>query len=107
PSNKDLTVTPPPPNINLINVDHYNCYKVKVTSGTRKLVKGLTVRVQDQSKSPAKTFVLRKPKHLCLPVDKNGEGIKNPDAHLLCYQVKGASGARTHVRQRGARITST
>lgn len=27
---------------------------------------------------------------LCNPVDKNGEGIKTPSGHLLCYRVKAA-----------------
>jgi hypothetical protein len=105
PSNKDLAVTPPPPANNSHNVDHYKCYKVKVTSGTPKLVKGITVTVEDQFNSPAKTFALKKPKHLCLPVD-TGDGIKNPEAHLLCYQVKGASGQPKHVRQTGVRINN-
>ena len=33
-----------------------------------------------------------KPKLLCNPVDKNGEGILNPDGHLVCYRVKNAGG---------------
>jgi hypothetical protein len=106
PSNKSLTVTPLAPDLNAINVDHYKCYKVKVTSGTPKLAKGITVSVEDQFNSPAKVFTLKKPKHLCTPVDKNGEGIKNPEAHLLCYQAKGASGQPKHVRQTGVRINN-
>ena len=35
---------------------------------------------------------VKKPKWLCNPVDKNGEGIANPDDHLLCYKVKPAKG---------------
>jgi hypothetical protein len=27
------------------------------------------------------------PTEICNPVDKNGEGIKNPDAHLMCYKL--------------------
>jgi hypothetical protein len=106
PSNKNLVADPPAPNISLINVDHYKCYKVKVTSGTPKLAKGITVTVEDQFNSPAKTFALKKPKHLCLPVDKNSEGIKNPEAHLLCYTAKGVSGQPKHVRQNGVHINN-
>jgi hypothetical protein len=106
PSNKNLAADPPAPNLNLINVDHYKCYKVKVTAGTPKLVKGITVTLEDQFNNPAKTFTLKKPKHFCTPVDKNGEGIKNPDAHLLCYTAKGVSGQPKHVRQTGVHINN-
>jgi hypothetical protein len=106
PSNKNLAADPPAPDLNTINVDHYKCYKVKVTPGTLKLAKGITVSVGDQFNSPAKVFNLRKPKHLCLPVDKNTEGIKNADAHLLCYTVKGVSGQPKHVRRTGVHINN-
>jgi hypothetical protein len=106
PSNKDLTVDPPAPNLNIINVDHYKCYKIKVTPGTPRLPQGITVSVEDQFASPGKVFTLKKPKHLCAPVDKNGEGIKNPDAHLLCYSVKAASGQPKHVRQSGLHLNN-
>jgi len=91
--------SPPPPDNNAINVDHYKCYKIKVTSGTPKFPKGVQATVADQFNAPPKLFDVRKPKHLCNPVDKNGEGVKNADAHLVCYQVKGASGQPKHVRR--------
>ena len=28
------------------------------------------------------------PALFCNPVDKNGEGIQNPEAHLTCYRLK-------------------
>ena len=31
---------------------------------------------------------LVKPKRLCVPVDKNGEGINNPNRQMLCYKTK-------------------
>ena len=31
--------------------------------------------------------MLRKPSLLCNPVDKNGEGILDPETHLTCYEV--------------------
>jgi hypothetical protein len=31
---------------------------------------------------------VRRPELLCNPVSKNGEEIKNPDEHLVCYQTK-------------------
>ena len=55
--------------------------------------------VSDQFNSPAKLFDVRKPKHFCNPVNKNGEGFKDPNARLVCYQVKGAKGQPKHVRR--------
>jgi hypothetical protein len=46
------------------------------------------VPVVDQFNQP-KPYDLKKPTALCTPVNKNDEGIKTPDRHLLCYQVKG------------------
>jgi hypothetical protein len=34
------------------------------------------------------TVDIKKPLHLCAPVDKNGEGIVDDVHHLLCYQVR-------------------
>ena len=31
---------------------------------------------------------MKKPKHLCTPVDKDGEGIIDPVNHLMCYDLK-------------------
>jgi hypothetical protein len=101
PSNKNLLIQPPAPNNTLINVDHYKCYKVKVTAGTPRLPKGITVSVGDQFNAPPKVFALKKAKHLCNPVSKNGELIKNADAHLLCYIAKGVAGQPKHVRRSG------
>ena len=102
PTNKNLTVPAPPVVNGSINVDHYKCYKVKTTAGTARFTV-TTVNVADQftSPGPAKVFVLKKIKHLCTPVDKNGEGIKTADAHLACYQAKPASGQPKHVRRTG------
>jgi hypothetical protein len=99
PSNKNLTTTPPAPDDNAINVNHYKCYKVKITPGTPKFPKGVQGTVADQFNSPPKVLSVRKPKHLCNPVNKNSEGIKDPTKHLVCYQVKGAPGQPKHVRR--------
>jgi hypothetical protein len=91
PTAKDLSAFPPAPNSNSHNVDHYKCYKVKRTSGSPKFPKGVTVQVTDQFTVSPKTLALRKPKHLCIPVDKNDEGIKNSNANLFCYSAKPAT----------------
>ena len=69
------------------------------TPGTPKFPKGVQATVGDQFNAPPKLFNVRKPKHLCNPVSKNGETMKNPDAHLVCYQVKGAKGQPKHTRR--------
>src|SRR6185369_11171867 len=43
PSAKDLNTTPPPPTASGNNVDHYKCYKIKVTPSTPKFPKGVQV----------------------------------------------------------------
>jgi hypothetical protein len=106
PSNKNLLAQPPAPDNNLINVDHFKCYKVKVTAGTPRLPKGITVSVADQFNAPPKIFALKKVKHLCTPVNKNGEGIKNADGHLLCYVAKGVPGQPKHVRRTGVQTNN-
>ena len=31
---------------------------------------------------------VKRPFRLCSPADKNGEGIIDPDVHLLCYRIR-------------------
>jgi hypothetical protein len=61
---------------------------VKVSRGTPKFAKQ-SVTVADQF-TLGKIVELKKPGELCLAVDKAGEGVKNPAAHLLCYKGKAA-----------------
>ena len=65
-------------------VDHYQCYKVR---GDRRRVQD--VEVEDQfTQDPPDLTDVKKPLRLCLPVDKNGEGIIDNAARLMCYQTK-------------------
>ncbi|TMA36420.1 MAG: hypothetical protein E6J79_13250 [Deltaproteobacteria bacterium] len=66
-------------------VDHYKCYKAVGTSGfTRR-----PATLVDQFGT---TFsIVVKPDALCNAVDKNGEGIGDPTAHLECYVITQAS----------------
>ena len=54
---------------------------------TPRLAKGLQLTISDQFTGPPKVFDVKKPLRFCNAVDKDGEGIVQPDAHLLCYQV--------------------
>ena len=62
-------------------VDHYQCYKVR---GDRRRVPGIAV--EDQFGTDVTD--VKKPRRLCLPVDKNGEGILDNAARLMCYRIK-------------------
>ena len=84
-------------------VDHFKCSKVKLSRGVR-FPMGIQVNVADQFGN--KRYGLKKPSRLCTPVDKNGEGINNPDAHLLCYKVKPARGEPKHSKVLGLHVNN-
>jgi hypothetical protein len=85
PAAKNLLAPVAEPNNNLHNVDHFKCYKVRVTRQFPKFPRGVQVSLQEQFEN--KVYDVKRPTRLCNPVDKNGEGIKNPNGHLLCYKV--------------------
>jgi len=63
--------------------DNYKCYTVKTVPRTPRFP-ATTVGLEDQFRTTEARLLA--PYQLCNPVDKNGEGIENPDAHLLCYK---------------------
>ena len=75
------------------HTDHFNCYKVKVSSGTAKFTAVPGVTVGDQFAS--QTLIVKKPTQLCVPANVNGQepGADTHAAGLLCYQVKLPKGA--------------
>jgi hypothetical protein len=75
--------------------NHYRCYRLKLTPGTGKFPKGLQATVADPFQT--KLLDVVRPRRLCIPVDKNGEGVPHPVAHLMCYQVKPANGEPRHT----------
>src|SRR5439155_4105969 len=64
------------------NVDHYKCYKTKL----RGTFTAPLVTITDRFGTRSATLV--RPDSLCNPVDKNGEGIADETAHLVCYRLK-------------------
>ena len=86
-------------------MDHFKCYDVKVTPGRPKFPKGIQATVVDQFNQP-KVYDLKKPTRLCTPVDKNGEGIKNEAAHLMCYQAEPAKGQPKHIPVTGIGVNN-
>jgi len=101
PSAKSLDGPPLPPDPTAHDVDHFKCYSVTVPSGAPTPYKDAEVVLQDQFTGAPRRFSLKKPRLLCNPVDKNGEGIKNADGHLLCYKVKPAQGELKHEKRVG------
>ena len=87
PTVKDLATPPALPGA--FTVDHFQCYKAKTSKGAAKFVAVPNVAVEDQF--GAMHVDVRKLRYWCLPVDKEGEGIHDAAAHLLCYQVKQAT----------------
>jgi len=107
--------------------DHYKCYKAKElkklctgdlttpckvdgdcagVGGTCYLgfPKGVQARLVDQFED--KVYDVKKPKLFCLPVDKNGEGIRNPVDHLTGYQIKVAAGEPLHLPVSGIHLNN-
>ncbi len=74
------TTSPPDPLATPIN--HFKCYRV---TGAQARVANLTITDQFGTID----IDLKRPLHLCLAADKNDEGIPNPGAAMLCYQVRG------------------
>jgi len=72
-------------------VDHYQCYSVR---GDRRRVAGIDV--EDQFGTG--TADVKKPSRLCLPVNKNGEGIVDGAARLMCYAIKPGPRVNTTVQ---------
>ena len=84
-------------------VDHFACYKAKVSKGTPKLPKGTQVSVADPF-AEARVFDVKKPTRVCLATDKNGEGIPRQNDALVCYKAKPAKGEPKHVKQAGVYV---
>jgi hypothetical protein len=85
PTAKSMSSPPTEPSSPI--VDHFQCYKVKVTTSDVALP-ALNVSVEDQFGT--QTAELRKLKYACVPVNKNGEepGAETNSGYLTCYQQK-------------------
>jgi hypothetical protein len=106
PSAEDAPAVPPVPDFNSHGVDHYNCYRAKVTKNTAGVPKGTTIAVADLFSATARDLVVKKPKHVCVPVDREGDGIKNHDAYLVCYGAKPGKGQPKHAPQAGLQVAN-
>lgn len=74
-------------------------YDVNVLLGKIPPASNLNDRFQAAVGYPAvaRDIEIFKVKHFCNAVDKNGEGIVNPAAHLICYEAKRPSTVRPQV----------
>lgn len=68
------------------DVDHFTCYAVARSKKAPQFPKNLQAAVVDQFNQP-KLYDVKRPTRLCTVANKNEEGVKHPDAHLMCYQV--------------------
>jgi hypothetical protein len=103
PTLKDLENPVAEPDPQTHGVDHFKCYRVKPSrlDAAGGVVPPFTTitRVWVVEQFENRFYDLRKPRHLCNAVDKNGEGIKNAAAHLLCYPAKKVSGQLKHTQR--------
>jgi hypothetical protein len=83
PSAKSL-VAPPPP-YTTPGINHFKCYKT--AHSTRRVP---SVTIADEFGSL--TLAVKKPFRLCIPVDKNNEGVLQPMTSLMCYKALTAPG---------------
>ncbi len=79
-------------------IDHYKCYKAPKSPGTAAFA-AREVTVTDGVETK-RTRVI-KTTEFCNAVDKDGQGIQDPDAHLQCYQIKDAPGQARFVPSTG------
>ena len=62
--------------------EHYKCYQ------TRQMgIEFPTQQVDLEDQFVTTSATVRRPHRFCNPVDKNGEGINDPTAHLMCYDI--------------------
>jgi hypothetical protein len=84
--------TPGPPPT---NADHFKCYTTRQV-GTR--FDSRQVVLSDQFNT--ERVNVARPEAFCTPVDKNGEGIQDPTAHLTCYRIRDVRGDEFPAFQR-------
>jgi hypothetical protein len=97
PASKSLTVPVDAPDAAAHNVDHFQCYRASVTARTPRFQKR-TVAVLDQFNTSERRLTVLGVSALCNPASVNGEAVKNPSDHLVCYRVAPERGQPRHAR---------
>ena len=82
----DPDVVPPPgsPAVVCSLFNHFQCYSAGRTPGTPRY-QHRVVTLEDQFET--KDVRVVQPVSICTPVNKNGEGIGDPTAHLTCFKI--------------------
>jgi len=75
-----------------VGLDHFQCYGVK-----RRAFSPVPVTVEDQFGTLEQS--VRRPGRLCVPSDKDGEGIIDPTDHLVSYEADTPRTARFTPRR--------
>jgi hypothetical protein len=73
-----------PPALPSAVIDHFKCYRAR-----KAKQRAAGIAVLDQFGSL--TLDIKKPYRLCTAVNKNGEGILDPAANLMCYKIRQTS----------------
>jgi hypothetical protein len=82
--------------------DHFLSYKVLVQTQDIKKHKSLEVFLRDQFEEGH--FRVNQPVALHNPADKNGEGIGDPETHLVGYKITSAGGAPKHKVRNNVKV---
>src|SRR5262249_28605258 len=72
PSAADPATAPPLLDPASHDIDHYQCYQVKIARGTPRFPKGKRIELGDEFGATARVYSVVKPLRLCAPVDQNG-----------------------------------
>jgi hypothetical protein len=83
-------------------IDHYMCYRSRVTPGTPKFTRVKNVALTDQFGSGE--VDVKKPVAICPPADKNGEGVNDPVTHLESYAIGRSKGQPRDAKQFGLQV---
>lgn len=97
PASLDETGFLPAPDADQHEVDHHLCYSVAPTAGSAPL---LRAEVEASDRFQTRRLRVVRARHLCLPVDKNGEGVRNPARLLTCYRIRRLDRGAQHVSRR-------
>lgn len=97
PAHLSLTETPALPSSGF--TEHYKCCKVKQNK-TLLTFKQTIASAADEFED--RFHQVFSPRPLCLPVDKNDEGILEPSSGLTCYRLPQGPGQPNHQRVENA-----
>ena len=81
--------------------DDFLCYGARTTNGM-PAPSGARVGLRDQFEN--KDFDLKNAKHVCIPVDRNGQGVSDAGTHLKSYKIRRAKGEPKHTKQLNLRV---